>query len=139
MIKPTVTYKDSDDHIVTEDLWFNLKKAEVLELDKKYGGNLTNYLRRWAERKDNVKLAVFFKDFILRSYGVKSEDGKRFVKSDELSRDFYQSYAFDAMFDAVLKDVETAKAFVDGVMAGITEDSEQKAFVGSVVANHVDN
>ena len=119
MIKQTVTYTDYDGEKVTEHLWFNLNKAELMELDKKYGGKLSNYLRRWSEKDDRTKLGVFFKDFILRSYGVKSEDGKRFVKSEEAARDFYQSIAFDTLFDIVLGDADKAKAFVDGVCAGV--------------------
>lgn len=123
MIKKTVNYTDWDGEKVSEDLYFNLNKAELMELNKRYGGKLDKHLKRMTERKEYSKLGVFYKDFILKAYGRKSEDGRRFEKSDEAARDFYQSLAFDTLFDEVLNTPEAADAFVKGVLAGIkTED-----------------
>ena len=119
MIKKTVTYKDWDGETVTEALYFHLNKAEMMELNKKYGGALDKHLKRMVEKQQFTKLGVFYKDFILKAYGTKSEDGRRFVKSDEAARDFYQSQAFDTLFDMVLSSPQEAEAFVSGVLNGI--------------------
>lgn len=117
MIKKTVSYQDWDGEPITEDLYFHLTKAEMLDLNKKYNGALDKYLRRALEKQQYVKLGVFFKDLILKSYGVKSTDGKRFEKSDEDAKAFYQSLAFDTLFEELLASGDAATAFVDGVMS----------------------
>lgn len=119
MIKKTVTYTDWDGEDVTESLWFNMNKAELLELNKKYGSALDKFLRRSIEKEQYTKLAVFWKDFILKAYGTKTDDGKHFVKSDEAAKEFYQSIAFDIIFDEVLGSDAAADAFVNGVLNGI--------------------
>ena len=126
MIKKTVTYTDWDGEQVTEDLYFNLNKAEMMELNKRYNGALDKYLKRAQERKQYVKLGVFYKDLILKAYGVKSTDGKRFEKSEEAARDFFQSVAFDTLFDEVLESPEAAEALVNGMLNGIRGGSESE-------------
>lgn len=125
MIKRTVKYNDWDGEPVVEDLYFHLSKAELLEFNKKYGGALDKSLRRMIEKKQTTKLGVFFKDFILKAYGVKSEDGKRFEKSDEAAKAFYQSVAFSTLFDDVLSSAGAAEAFVDGVLDSIVPATEK--------------
>ena len=119
MVKQTVKYTDYDGEAVEEALWFNLTKAELMELDKKYNGKMGKYLSRWNERQENTRLGVFFKDLILRAYGRKSEDGRRFEKSPEATLAFAQSAAFEALFDDLLASPEAAEAFVTGVMSGM--------------------
>lgn len=124
MIKKTVTYKDWDGEQVTEDLYFNLNKAEMMEMNKRYNGALDKYLKRALERKQYVKLGVFYKDLLLKAYGVKSTDGRRFEKSDEAARDFFQSKAFDTLFDEVLNSPDTAEALVNGMLNTVTGKAE---------------
>ena len=125
MIKKTISYTDYDGEPVVESLYFNMNKAELLELNKKYGNALDKFLRRTVEKQQYSKLAVFYKDFILKSYGVKADDGKHFVKSDEAAREFYQSLAFDKLFDEVLESPESAEIFVQGVLSGIKISSDE--------------
>ena len=56
-------------------------------------------------------------DFLLlSSVGIKSPDGKRFVKSDEIAQDFVSSPAFDTLFMEIATDADKALQFVKGIM-----------------------
>lgn len=119
MLKKTISYTDFDGEAVKEDCYFNLTKAELLALDKAHGCELEKRIRRMAEEENTTEMALFFQELILRSYGKKSDDGKRFIKSEQLSTEFSQSLAFDELFDQLTSDEKEAAAFVEGITAGV--------------------
>lgn len=119
MIKKTVTYTDWDGEQVSENLFFNLNKIELLELNKKYGGAVDKFMKRAVEKQNFVRLGVFYKDFILKAYGVKTEDGRHFEKSPEATKSFEQSVAFITLFDEVMTNPDALETFVDGVLKDI--------------------
>ena len=116
MLKRTMTYTDYDGNERTEDLYFNLSRAEVLELEMGVSGGMTQMLNKIMAEKDMKRIVESFKDIVLRAYGVKSPDGKHFVKSKELTDAFSQTEAYSDLFMELAFDAEAAANFVNGII-----------------------
>ena len=91
MLKKTITYTDYNGVERTEDFYFNLSKAEIAEMELEIPGGMTALIERITKTKDTPSLVKMFKDLILRAYGEKSDDGRRFIKSKELKESFEQT------------------------------------------------
>lgn len=114
MITRNVTYNDYNGESRTEKLYFNLSKPELVKLDAYYNGFMRK-LNEVQETRDQYALYEMFEKLILDSYGIKSEDGKRFVKSKELSESFLQSAAYESLFMDLISNEETMKSFMEGL------------------------
>lgn len=116
MYKKTMTYEDYNGVTRTEDFYFNLSKAELLELELSTEGGYEQLLSKIIKTKDQVKLIKIFKDLILMTYGEKSPDGRKFIKNDELREDFMQTEAYSDLFMLLASDDKEAAAFVNGII-----------------------
>ena len=116
MLKKTINYTDYNGMERTEDFYFNLNKAEVAEMELSTEGGLAEMIQKIVSSKDTPSIVKIFKDLILKAYGEKTPDGKRFVKSKELSDAFAQTEAYSELFMELATDAETASAFVNGIM-----------------------
>lgn len=127
MLAKSITYTDYNGVTRTETFYFNLSKAEVSEMQLTHPGGYAEYLERIIETTDQAELVRAFKALILNSYGVKSEDGKKFRKSPEISKDFEESEAYSELFMEILNDADAASAFVNGIMPKVELTQEQQA------------
>ena len=93
MLKKTITYKDYNGVERTEDFYFNLSKAEAMEMELSITGGLTEMIRKIVAAQDTPTIIATFKQIILKAYGEKSPDGRRFIKSEELSKAFSETEA----------------------------------------------
>lgn len=116
MFKRDVTYEDFDGEKVTETFYFNLTKSELIELEVNYEGGLREALERIIKSKDNKLLVAEFKRIVLLSYGIKSDDGKRFIKNDKLREEFAQTAAYDSLFMELATNDGSAADFIKGVV-----------------------
>ena len=116
MLKKTITYKDYNNNERTEDFYFNLSKAEIMEMEMGVSGGLTEMIQRIVAAQDAPAIIKIFKDLILKSYGVKSSDGKRFEKSEELSAAFSQTEAYSILFMELATDADAGAKFVNGIV-----------------------
>ena len=116
MIKETITYVDYDDVERTEDFYFNLTKVELTEMEVGFEGGMAKKLEKIIQCLDRQQMVEMFKDLILRSYGEKSPDGKRFIKSKELSDAFSQTEAFVELYLKITDSTEAAVEFVNGII-----------------------
>ena len=116
MLKKTINYTDYNGMERKEDFYFNLNKAEVAEMELSTEGGLAEMIQKIVSSKDTPSIVKIFKDLILTAYGEKTPDGKRFVKSKELSDAFAQTEAYSELFMELATDAETASAFVNGIM-----------------------
>lgn len=116
MLKKTVTYVDYNGVERTEDFYFNLSKAEVTEMELSVEGGFSKMLEEIVKSNDNVRIIELFKEMVLKAYGEKSADGRRFVKSKELSEAFSQTEAYSEIFMELALDEKAAAAFVNGIM-----------------------
>ena len=116
MLKKTIKYVDYDGEERTEDFYFNLSKAELVEMQMSETGGLEKFIRKIVAERDGKRIVEMFKSLILKSYGEKSPDGKRFVKSKELSESFSQTEAYSELFIELSTDADKAAAFVRGII-----------------------
>lgn len=116
MIKKSITYTDYNGIERTEDFYFNLNKAEVMEMEMSTTGGLAEMIQRIVAAKDQPAIIKIFKDLILKAYGEKSLDGKRFVKSEEIRAGFEQTEAYSILFMELATDADAAAKFVNGIV-----------------------
>ena len=130
MLTKTITYTDYDGMERTEDFWFNLSKTELTKLDAELPGGVLGVLRKIIDKKDRKALVDFIETLILRSYGEKTLDGKRFVKTPEMAEEFMQTPAYDELFMSILSDTDSQTSFINGVipqsMAKEIEQTDKK-------------
>lgn len=116
MIKETITYTDYNGVERKEDFYFNLTKAEIMEMEMSTKGGLAEMIQRIVAAQDQPAIIKIFKDLIIKAYGVKSADGKRFIKNDEVVEEFIQTEAFSQMFMKLATDADAAAKFVNGIV-----------------------
>lgn len=123
MLKKTITYTDYDGLERTEEFRFNLTKAELVDMELTTAGTFSETMKRIIAEKDIIRIAKLFKELLLKSYGVKSDDGKRFIKSQELSEAFSQTEAYSDLYIELLSNPEEAAKFFAEVAPKMEEVS----------------
>lgn len=116
MHKEVIIYNDLNGVQRTEDFYFDLSKPEIVKMQASTKGGYDVQLRSIAASLDGAKIMDFFENFISKSYGVKSEDGRRFMKSEEISRSFMETPAYEMLFEKLVTDDKYAADFVNAVM-----------------------
>lgn len=116
MLKKTITYVDYNGVERTEDHYFNLSKAEIMELEMSTTGGLAEMIKKIVAAQDAPAIIKVFKDLVLKAYGEKSADGKRFVKSQEISTAFSQTEAYSQLFMELATNAEEAANFINGIV-----------------------
>lgn len=116
MLKKTIKFNDYNGVERTEDYYFNLTEAEVMEMELSTAGGFAEMVNRIVAAQDAPTIISIFKDLIKKAYGVKSPDGKRFIKSDELFAEFSQTEAYSKLFMELAIDEKAAADFVNGII-----------------------
>lgn len=116
MLKKTIEYVDFNGVTRKEDFYFNLSKAEILEMELSTAGGFSEHIQRIIDAQDTPTLMGIFKDLILKSYGVKSPDGKRFMKSPELTEEFKQTEAYSKFYIELATDDVASAAFINSII-----------------------
>lgn len=125
MYKKTITYTDYNGVQRTEDFYFHLSRAKVIEMEASEEGGYSEMLKRIMDSKDAPSIMRVFKKFILDSYGVKSPDGKHFMQSEELSKEFEATEAYSELFMQLCTDAKAASDFVNNVLPLTAEQKEE--------------
>jgi len=112
MYKKTIKYTDFNDVEISEDFYFNLTKAELLEMESKSNGGLKAKLERLINTRDVSAIMSIFKEIITSSYGVKSDDGKRFIKNQQVLDEFMQSNAYSELYVELATNSDAALEFI---------------------------
>ena len=117
MLKKTITYNDYNNVERTEDFYFNLSKAELMEMEMSISGGLTEMIEKIVATKDAPAIIKIFKELVLKAYGEKSADGKRFEKKNgALAEAFAETEAYSQIFMELATDADKAAEFVNGIM-----------------------
>ena len=120
MIKKSITYKDYDGTERVENHYFNLDEAEIMEMELSVDGGFTTMIEKVVSEQRHPELFKIFKDFVCKSYGEKSADGKYFLKMDEegrpLYRKFLQTKAYSALMTELTHDAKASAEFVNGIL-----------------------
>lgn len=126
MLKKTITFKDLDGHDVTEDFYFNLNKAEIAEMELSYQGGLGAHLTEIVESNNGGEIIKTFKELLVKSIGERSEDGRRFIKNDEVVSQFMQSDAYSVFFMELVTDANAASNFISAILPADLADEVAK-------------
>lgn len=116
MLKKTITFVDYNGVERTEDHYFNLTRAELLELETGTTGGLGEMINKIVQAKDVPTIMSTFKTIILKAYGKKSDDGRRFIKSEELATEFTQTEAFSQLYMELINDSDKAAKFINQIV-----------------------
>lgn len=126
MIKETIVYTDFNGNEHTEDFYFNLSKPELIELEVEVEGGMAKFLDDVIKAEDSKELVSYFKRIVLLSYGKKSDDGKRFVKTPDLREEFEQHAAYPELFMKLAQDDKAAARFINGIVPqDVAEDQDK--------------
>lgn len=116
MFKKNIEYVDFNGTERSEDFYFHMSLPELARLEAKLNGvTLEDHVKKLAADIDVNNMMAFVEDIILSSYGVKSADGKSFLKSPELRKEFEYSQAYAELFEEFMTNPESAKKFAEGV------------------------
>lgn len=116
MIKKTVTYKDFNGTVRTEDFYFNLTEAELTEMELGVDGGMKALLEQIIAEKDQARMVEYFKRMVLLAYGKKTIDGRGFEKSEKLRNEFAPSVPYSIIFMELARDAKAAADFVNGII-----------------------
>jgi hypothetical protein len=129
MLTKTIKYTDYNGVEREETFLFNLSKAELMEMELGTTGGLADMIKNIVAAKDTPQIVKIFKELLLKSYGEKSPDGKRFVKIDEkgnpLSIGFSQTEAYSNLFMELATDADKAAKFVRGIVPSDIDISDE--------------
>lgn len=123
MLTKPITYMDYEGVSRTENFYFNLTKAELAELNLTTEGGLQNVLQKIIDSKNVPEVTKWFKKIITMSYGQKSADGRRFIKSEELTNEFLQTEAYSELFMELLGDEKAASDFINAVLPKLEQSN----------------
>ena len=135
MLAKPITYTDYNGVERTETFYFNLSQAELI--DMQLGGKdglYSNKLQKMIDNHDAAAIVATIKEFVLKSYGEKTDDGKRFIKSPEISEAFMQTEAYSQLITELLSDDAKSSEFILGIMpqalreAAVAEMNKNKQF-----------
>jgi len=116
MIKKTIKFEDFNGQELTEDFFFHFSKAELVELEVSEKEGFAESLKKIVAAEDGAMIIEQFKKIVLMSYGQKSEDGRRFIKTQALRDEFAQTEAYSQLFMELATSAEAASAFINGVV-----------------------
>lgn len=120
MITKNVKYTDYNGVEREEKFLFNLSKAELMEMEMGTTGGLAETIRKIIATQDMPQIIKIFKELVLKAYGEKSADGKRFMKVDadgrSLAIPFSQTEAYSKIFMELATDSDAAAKFVQGII-----------------------
>jgi hypothetical protein len=132
MLKRSITYEDYNGESLTEDFYFNLSKPELIELEVEFEGGFGRSLQNIIKAENTKALIHEFKRIILLAYGIKSEDGKRFIKSEQLREEFVQTDAYAQLFMELATDDKAASDFLTAILPKDMQGDVAKTLVAPV-------
>lgn len=133
MLRRPIKYTDFNGNEREEDFYFNLTKAEIMEMELGVDGGLSEVLRKMVNTQDVKNIVKYFKSIVLQAYGEKSNDGKRFIKIDNgirLAEVFVETEAYSNLFIELLGDPDKMADFINSLVpADLAEKSQAQMAV----------
>ena len=120
MLKKTINYVDFDGNKREEDHYFHLSKTELREMELSESGGMSEKMNRIIKAQNVPELYAVFKSIILAAYGIKSPDGKRFEKSERITKEFTQTNAYDVLMDEICTNADAAANFMNKLVESAT-------------------
>lgn len=131
MIKKTITYTDYNGNERTEDFYFHLNKREIMTMEMGTAGGLAERIQRIVAAQDQPAIIAVFEELIQKSYGVKTPDGRGFLKRAEDLEAFVATEAYSDLFMELATNAEAASEFVNGIVpADLAKQVEEQNKAG---------
>lgn len=127
MITKTITYEDYNGNKRTEEHYFHMTKAEVAKMELSVKGGMAEMIKRIVNAQDGPEIMKVFEDLIIKSYGVKTLDGRGFDKNPAHVEAFMQTEAYSILFMELIEDAEKAAAFFTGILPSDLQEEAKKA------------
>jgi hypothetical protein len=127
MYKKSLTYETFDGVEVTEVFRFNFTAAELTDMELNMPGGMQKYINDIIEAKDNREMVKLFQELLINSYGVISDDGRRFIKNDTIREEFKQTNAYSELFMLFATNEDEASKFINGILPKNLVAEGQKA------------
>src|SRR5687768_16715194 len=108
MLKKSITYETFSGEMITEEFYFNLTKAELVEMEMSHKDGLGESLKKIIASEDGAAVIKEFKNIILKSFGTKSADGRRFIKNEQLAEEFASTEAYSVLFMDLVTSADSA-------------------------------
>lgn len=128
MLKKTIVYHDYDGNERSENFYFNLSKAEVMEMEFSFAGGMTNVIEQMVNTQDTARIMELFKKIIMAAYGEKSADGKRFIKigpdGRRLAEGFVETEAYSELFMELVSDPKKFADFIAAVIPALPAEAK---------------
>ncbi len=121
MLKKSITFEDYNGKSITEDFYFNLSKAELLEMELSEKGGLEQMIQQIIDTEDNKRIVEVFKDLILKAHGIRSGDGRPFIKTQAIRDEFEQTGAYSELFIELATNEKSASDFVSGIVPDMSD------------------
>lgn len=131
MIKKTIAYTDYNGNQRKEDFWFNLTKAEVARMEMSTEGGMAEMINRIVAAQDVPSLISVFEEMIQKSYGVKTPDGRGFIKRKEDLESFMSTEAYSELFIELVTDADAAAKFLNGIIPSYDDKKPAQAAVSN--------
>lgn len=125
MIKYDIKYTDFNGESQVETAWFHLSKSELVTIQAGFQEDPQSLIRRWTKTNNQAEVIAIVKQLILGAYGVKSDDGKRFIKTDEQATEFSQTAAYDQLFMDLATNDKIAAEWIKGVLPADMQDEAE--------------
>lgn len=135
MYKMTETYKDYDGNERTEDFYFHVTKAEIMEMDFIEEGGLQRTIERIMATQDRKALLDMFKRIVILAYGEKSSDGRRFMKDEQIKRNFTETEAYSNIFMKLATDSQAAGDFINNIIPDDMKEEAAKLSMDNKIAS----
>lgn len=129
MFIQNITYTDFNGNEVTEELYFNLSQPELIRMNLENSGKFKNLILSVQNTQDPGDIFTIIETLILNAYGIRSEDGKRFIKTIDgrpVSEEFKETAAYAALFDEFLADPEKIIAFIGNIAPAVAQQTQMQ-------------
>ena len=131
MLHKKVTYTNYNGEVVNEDVYFNLTSMELVKMEAKYEMSVPDKIKEVVEANDFRGIIALFEDLLLTAYGVKSEDGRRFIKDEQATKDFGDSIAYAEIFEQIILNPEAAKELGEEI-AYVSQETKNNVQLNSI-------
>lgn len=120
MIQREITWTNFADEEVSKTYYFHITKAEAVEefLGFAKGSNVNDFetiLKEIIASRDNKKIIGHFKTLLIASVGLRSADGRQFIKDEEITKEFKYSGAMDELLMWMFQNADGAAEFILGM------------------------
>lgn len=116
MFKDVIEYEDYNGDLRSQTVYFNLSKAEMIKMEVGIKGGYGAYLQQIAKSNDSAAMLNAFEEIVRKAYGIRSEDGTRFIKSSEITEEFMQTEAYSEFLMKLLQDSKYMAKFCNSII-----------------------